>query len=223
MRPFPRHILPYKMYHLISKEDIRLQLGQHYLLRYADKGAALDMAKLSELYQSSKYYHGLSTCLLGEYTLKDVEFVITQKKEIYSTLWGTKKAKGVVPRAKYPKKHHFRHVHNHGYIGFNIGDLLSQKLDYNAIDKQGLPEDFKTLQFECVHEPTRSNFWHFSIYIKIVYVDMSSLVLNPQQEMYSEKMTQRLAKNLCKVIKNENLVCLAPNLVERYIPEKIYK
>lgn len=161
---YPEKLLPNRRNKKIKLND---WANEMYVIRFAFNDTSIDTKdklkdEIALHFKDSTWFDGISVSLCGLYRKKDVAYSFkAYKKKQYAKPWkeGTK--------VKPPKEKHVIFNKSRGFFGLKIASVRSIEFVYTFDIGQGANKKKRTdncrLDFE--HAPTRSNFWHFNIWI----------------------------------------------------------
>lgn len=163
MIKYPNHLLPKSNYKYIRLDA---WMNQMFVIRFTEDGN--ELASQTELvenihshFKSSRWFNGISVCLLGPYRKNDVRYQL--KRYVVKRFSKTWKQGS---RVKPPKNKHL-FCADRGYLGIKIADVNAVKFDFDCEYKDGNNKKRRkdTCYLKIEHSPTKSLFWHFNIWL----------------------------------------------------------
>lgn len=113
---------------------------------------------------------------------------------------------------------------NRGYFGLKIGDVTNVRFNYNFEYKVDNNKKKRTDQCHLIlsHAPTRSNFWHFNIWIESHNIVDNVFFTN---EVVTGKLPSK--RNMSKRAEAsfmllQNIVCMPEQTQEVMLPQNYY-
>ena len=195
-----------------------------YVIRFTDDGKPvpdLETLRNSIAYYFNKdhWFEGMSVSLCGPFRKNDVCYVIKKyKMKSYSKPWKTGK------RVRLIKPKHVLFTPNRGYFGLKIGDVTNVRFNYNFEYKVDNNKKKRTDQCHLIlsHAPTRSNFWHFNIWIESHNILDNVFFTN---EVATGKLPSK--RNMSKRAEAsfmllQNIVCMPEQTQEVMLPQNYY-
>ena len=195
-----------------------------YVIRFTDDGKSvpdLETLRNSIAYYFNKdhWFEGMSVSLCGPFRKNDVCYVIKKyKMKSYSKPWKTGK------RVRLIKPKHVLFTPNRGYFGLKIGDVTNVRFNYNFEYKVDNNKKKRTDQCHLIlsHAPTRSNFWHFNIWIESHNILDNVFFTN---EVATGKLPSK--RNMSKRAEAsfmllQNIVCMPEQTHEVMLPQNYY-
>lgn len=219
---YPHHLYPNRRYKLITLDQ--WMNDNMYVIRFTDDGKPvpdLETLRNSIAYYFNKdhWFEGMSVSLCGPFLKNDVCYVIKKyKMKSYSKPWKTGK------RVRLIKPKHVLFTPNRGYFGLKIGDVTSVRFNYNFEYKVDNNKKKRTDQCHLIlsHAPTRSNFWHFNIWIESHNIVDNVFFTN---EVATGKLPSK--RNMSKraeasFMMLQNIVCMPEQTQEVVLPQNYY-
>lgn len=219
---YPHHLYPNRRYKLITLDQ--WMNDNMYVIRFTDDGKSvpdLETLRNSIAYYFNKdhWFEGMSVSLCGPFRKNDVCYVIKKyKMKSYSKPWKT----GKLVRLIKPK--HVLFTPNRGYFGLKIGDVTNVRFNYNFEYKVDNNKKKRTDQCHLIlsHAPTRSNFWHFNIWIESHNILDNVFFTN---EVATGKLPSK--RNMSKRAEAsfmllQNIVCMPEQTHEVMLPQNYY-
>lgn len=158
--PYPEHLLPQENYKKITNT-----LGEYYLVRQITIENNLGDDNKATAFNASHWHEGLSTSLLSEYTISDVDFFVSGKDEPDCIKeWEDEEGQRQYPNGLMPNKYDY--VKDRKCVIVKISDLLNFELENQTFSVKGIPVkkyENADLFITVEHAPTNCNFWHFNI------------------------------------------------------------
>lgn len=219
---YPHHLYPNRRYKLITLDQ--WMNDNMYVIRFTDDGKCitdLETLRNSIAYYFNKdhWFEGMSVSLCGPFRKNDVCYVIKKyKMKSYSKSWKTGK------RVRLIKPKHVLFTPNRGYFGLKIGDVTNVRFNYNFEYKVDNNKKKRTDQCHLIlsHAPTRSNFWHFNIWIESHNILDNVFFTN---EVATSKLPSK--RNMSKraeasFLLLQNIVCMPEQTHEVMLPQNYY-
>lgn len=219
---YPHHLYPNRRYKLITLDQ--WMNDNMYVIRFTDDGKPvpdLETLRNSIAYYFNKdhWFEGMSVSLCGPFRKNDVCYVIKKyKMKSYSKPWKTGK------RVRLIKPKHVLFTPNRGYFGLKIGDVTNVRFNYNFEYKVDNNKKKRTDQCHLIlsHAPTRSNFWHFNIWIESHNIVDDVFFTN---EVVTGKLPSK--RNMSKRAEAsfmllQNIVCMPEQTQEVMLPQNYY-
>lgn len=212
---YPNRILPGRASKIIQ---VNKSLHDYYLIRYDTRNQPIPDAETfdkihKENFSTGYFKNGWSTTLLGVYSKNDARFVI--KKEVRERLskpW-LQGEKSIKVRNK-----DIDYVINRGFFGLMIRDVLSCSFDL-IVTINNKYERTDKVSYEIVHEPTHSNYWHFSIYAYAINENTKEKYYL-KDNLPSKNSASNATRNIADILKR--YVVLQPDVLRIAVPKSIY-
>ncbi len=219
---YPHHLYPDRRYKLIRLDQ--WMCDNMYIIRFADDGKPVpDMATLQNniaaYFNKDHWLKGISVSLCGPFRKKDVCYVIKKFKiKSYSKDWK------VGRRVRLIKPKHLLYNPNRGYMGLKIGEVKNVKFKHNCeyIVDNNKKKRTDLCQLLLRHSPTRSNFWHFNIWIGSHNVDDDIYFTNevePRKLPSKRNMSKRAEATFMLL---RNIVLMPDQTQEISLPQSYY-
>lgn len=219
---YPHHLYPNRRYKLITIDQ---WMGDNmYVIRFTDDGMPVpDLVTLQNsiayYFNKDHWFEGMSVSLCGPFRKNDVCYEIKKYKiKCYSKPWKIGK------RVRLIKPKHVLYKPNRGYMGLKIGDVTNIRFDYNFEYIVDNNKKKRTDQCHLIlrHAPTRSNYWHFNIWIESHNIVDNVFFTN---EVATEKLPSK--RNMSKRAEAsfmllQNCVCMPEQMQEVMLPQNYY-
>lgn len=218
---YPQHLLPHRRYKMITLDE---WMKRMYVIRYTEGGVQIaDKQVLRDTYpnhfKDSVWINGISVSLCGLFRKRDVAYVIKPYKiKRYSKDW--MQGKGV----RSPKEKHVMMKPTKGFLGLNIGDMLSVKFPYDVT--YYVENEKKTRTDQCSlkieHAPTVSNFWHFNIWIESLNTkdNVTFTTTVSDKCLPSKANMKKRAQAAIELLRG--IVCMPDDTKEIVLPQQYY-
>lgn len=219
---YPHHLYPDRRYKLITLDQ--WMCDNMYVIRFADDGKPVpDYATLQNniaaYFNKDHWLEGMSVSLCGPFRKNDVCYVIKKFKiKSYSKDWK------VGRRVRLIKPKHLLYNPNRGYMGLKIGDVINVKFKHNCeyIVDDNKKKRTDLCQLLLRHSPTRSNFWHFNIWIESHNVDDDIYFTNEVEprKLPSKRNMSKRAEAIFMLLRN--IVLMPDQTPEISLPQSYY-
>lgn len=219
---YPHHLYPNRKYKLITLDQ--WMNDNMYVIRFTDNGSPVPdidtlRNRIAYYFNKDHWFEGISVSLCGPFRKNDVSYVIKKyKMKSYSKSWKIGK------RVRLIKPKHILYKPNRGYMGLKIGDITNVNFSCNFEYKVDGHKKKRTDLCHLIlkHAPTRSNFWHFNIWIESHNTEDNVLFTN---EIATDKLPSK--RNMSKRAEAsfmllQNIVCMPEQTHEVKLPTNYY-